>query len=178
MTPHRRRRRRIGKSAWGRAAWLTLLASPTAGGCFRYVPVDAASVRPEEEVRVQVAPSAGGRVAQERGTYTTTLEGLLTLRGPDSLSLSLPLMSGGRESADGLRQTFFLGRGEIVSVERRQVDKAKTAVVTIGALVAAGAFVTALSKGTLTPEPGDDGSGPITVSRSPRPGISFRIPIP
>ncbi len=161
-----------------RAVWLAFLASPTVGGCYRYTPIETGAVVPDEEVRVVVTPTAGARIAPETGAYATILDGRLTLRGPDSVSLSLPIASrNGTARVDGLRQSFSFSRAEVASVTRREVDKGKSALVAVAGLVAAGALATALVKLSTASTTPDDPDPTMPISKNPYPGVGVRLPI-
>ncbi|HET9984396.1 MAG TPA: hypothetical protein VFQ38_12440 [Longimicrobiales bacterium] len=112
-----------------------LVAAAGSAACFRYVPVQPAAVRPTEDVRVALSDSAAVRLVSELGAYTGELEGRLAPQHGDSLSLSILI---GREyrgvALDQVRQTLFLGRGEVVAVQRREFSRGRTALVLGGVL--------------------------------------------
>jgi hypothetical protein len=116
-------------------------------GCYRYVPVDIAAIRPTEDVRVQVTESAAVRLVKEFGTYLTALEGRVSREGTDSLSITVPI---GRDyrgvSLEGGRQVLFLGRSEVVGLRRREFSRGRTLAVSAGALVVFGALVAAVTQ--------------------------------
>ena len=142
-------------------------------GCYRYTPVDPATVRANEEVRVRVTESAAQRLVKNFGIYTAQLEGQFALEGTDSASVSVAIgrMYQGM-ALENVRQTLFLGRSEIVDVRRRELSRNRTALAAVGALAGFVALV-----GTVTQlgdeNPPDDGPPPPPPARR----LYFTIPI-
>lgn len=126
-------------------AWLVL--APLGSGCYRYVPIDLAAVRPAEDLRVHATEAAAVRLVREFGTYLTALEGRVSREGPDSLSITVPIGRDYRGVAlEGGRQVLFLGRSEVVGVRRREFSRGRTVVVSAGALLAFGLLVVAVTQ--------------------------------
>ena len=142
-------------------------------GCYRYTPVDPATVRANEEVRVRVTESAAQRLVSDFGIFTAQLEGQFALEGTDSASVSVAIgrMYQGM-ALENVRQTLFLGRSEIVDVRRRELSRNRTALAAVGALAGFVALV-----GTVTQlcdeNPPDDGPPPPPPARR----LYFTIPI-
>jgi hypothetical protein len=141
---------RRARPAWRAAARLlggSLAVALSGSGCFRYAPIPIESVRPGEDVQVRLTDAAAARLAGEFGAYSQRLEGPLATEGRDSLSISLMV---GREyngmALEGVRQTLFLGRSEVVEVRRRELSRSRTAMAGAGALVVFALVVNAVTQ--------------------------------
>jgi hypothetical protein len=159
----------------GCAAGLVLLAGFLTSGCYRYVPVDLASVRPAEDVRMRVTETAAARVVREFGTYMTELEGQIDRASSDSVALTVPV---GRDyrgvSLEGGHQVLFFGTTEVVGLRRREFSRGRTALVSAGTLVAFGLLIAAVAQMD-DPNANNDEPPP-----PPPPGgaVIFRLRIP
>ena len=108
-------------------------------GCYNYVPVDLASVRPAEYVRVEVTEQAAVRLVKDFGAYLRELEGQVARAGSDSVSVTVPVGRDYRGVAlEGGRQTLFLGLGEVTGVRRREFSRSRTVAASVGSLVVFG----------------------------------------
>ena len=163
----------LARSAAPRLCVSLLLGPSAVSGCYRYVPIDPAAARPEEEVRVQLTDAAAARLARELGTYTGRLEGQLGRGAGDSVSVALRI---GREyrgvSLESTRQVLVLGRSEVVDVRRRELSRTRTALAGVGAL-AAFAVVAGTVSQLGDPNPGGDEPPP-----PPPPGVRALLRIP
>jgi hypothetical protein len=123
----------VARVARALGAWLGLAAAGT--GCFTYARVPLEGVRAGENVQVRLTEAAGARLIDEFGAFTQRLEGPLAREGADSLSISVMV---GREyngmALEGMRQSLFLGRSEVVEVRRRELSRSRTALAGVGAL--------------------------------------------
>lgn len=123
------------------------MLGPTLGGCYNYVPVDLASVRPEEHVRVEVTEPAAVRLVKDFGAYLKELEGQVAREGSDSVSVTVPVGRDYRGVAlEGGRQTLFLGLQELVGVRRRKFSRGRTVAATLGTLIAFGAIAAGVAQ--------------------------------
>jgi hypothetical protein len=153
-----------------------LLFALASTGCFRYVAVEPAAVRPGENVQVRLSDSAATRLVSEFGMFTGELEGQFAQEGPDSLSISVLISRDYRGmSLNQVRQRLFLGRSEVIEMRRRQLSRARTVIATAGVVVGFAALVAAVTQEG-DPNPRDDDPPP------PPPGGSrlralIRIPI-
>lgn len=155
------------------AAWCVL--GLTLGGCYNYVPVDLASVRPAEHVRVEVTEQAAVRLVRDFGAYVRELEGQVGREGSDSVSVTVPVGRDYRGVAlEGGRQTLFLGRQEVVGVRRREFSRKRTVAVSVGSLVVFGVVVASVAQW------GDPNSEVVEPPPPPPPSgaIIFRFRIP
>jgi hypothetical protein len=153
-----------------------LLALGLTAGCYRYVPIAPTAARPDEEVRVRVSDAAAARLARELGAYTNELEGQIARESPESLSVSVTIARDYRGlSLESARQELFLGPSEVVEVRRRELSRARTALVTVGALTAFGLIAGAVAQHD-DPNPNDQ-----TPPPPPPPSgfaLRFRVLLP
>jgi hypothetical protein len=128
-----------GSRPRGRAVAARCLLGLTLCGCYNYVPVDLASVRPTEYVRVEVTEQAAVRLVKDFGAYLRELEGQVAREGADSVSVTVPVGRDYRGVAlEGGRQTLFLGRQEVIGVRRREFSRSRTVAASVGSLVVFG----------------------------------------
>jgi len=127
------------RAARWRVAAARCLMGLTLCGCYNYVPVDLASVRPAEYVRVEVTEQAAVRLVKDFGAYLRELEGQVARAGSDSVSVTVPVGRDYRGVAlEGGRQTLFLGLGEVTGVRRREFSRSRTVAASVGSLVVFG----------------------------------------
>lgn len=163
------------RAARGRVVAAACLLGLTQGGCYNYVAVDLASVRPEEHLRVEVTEPAATRLVKDFGVYLTQLEGQVARAGSDSVSVTVPVGRDYRGVAlEGGRQTLFLGLREVIGVRRREFSRNRTVVVSVAALVAFGAIAAGVAQW------GDPNNEVIDPPPPPPPGgaLVFRFRIP
>jgi len=177
-----RERRRDGSALIRKAGWARTLAvlsiAIASGACHRYVPVQVAAVDPQEDVRIVVTESAAARLSRDLGLYTTNLEGQLRQEAHDSVSIAVPVtrMYQGRLIDSG-RQTLFLGRGEVVRVDRRELSRGRTIALGMGAVAVFGLLVNSVVQ-WLDPNPStEEQPPPPPPAPSIRPQGAVRIPI-
>lgn len=116
-------------------------------GCYNYVPVDLASVRPTEYVRVEVTEPAAARLVKDFGAYLRVLEGQVSREAADSVSVTVPVGRDYRGVAlEGGRQTLFLGAREVVGIRRREFSRGRTVAVSVGSLVVFGIIVAGVAQ--------------------------------
>lgn len=145
----------------GRAGTIAVLSIGLAStGCYRYVPVQVAAVDPQEDVRILVTESAAARLSRDLGAYTTSLEGRLRQEAHDSVSISLPVTRSYRGRVmDSGWQTLFLGRGEVVQVDRREISRARTVAAGVGAVAVFGLIINSVVQ-WLDPNPSGEEQPP------------------
>jgi len=115
-------------------------AAPTTA-CYRYVPVQSASVPAGEEVHVRLTPIGTGRLLPILGGTPTELEGTIAPRG-DSLAVSVIVARAYRGvTFDSSRQAFVLAPDEIADVRRRQFSRSRTTLAVVGTVVGFAALV-------------------------------------
>jgi hypothetical protein len=150
-----------------------LLIGLAATGCYKYVPVQVATVDPQEDVRIFVTEPAAARLSRDLGTYTTSLEGRLGQEPHDSVSISVVVTRSYRgRLMDSGRQTMFLGRGEVVEVHRRELSRVRTVAAGVGTVAVFAVLATSVVQ-WMDPNPSEEGPPP----PPPAPFLRFAIPI-
>ena len=165
------------KTARARAVAAFWMVLGTAG-CHRFAPAEVATVDPEEDVRILVTESAATRLSSDLGVYTTSLEGRFRQEPHDSVSISVPVTRVYRgRTVDSGRQTLFLGRGEVVRVERRELSRGRTIAAAVGAVAVFAALVSGVVQWLDPNPPTDETPQPPPPAGSIRSRGSIRIPI-
>jgi hypothetical protein len=153
-----------------RAAGALLLALMSSSGCYHYVPVSPGAVSSDEEVRVLITSSAAERLSDALGVYSTEIDGKLSARGPDSLTVAVPIERKYRGIAlDSTLQSLTLGRSEVVDVRRSELSRGRTILTSAGVLAGFALLVHAVVQLT-NPNPGTD------VTLPPPPPLGARAP--
>jgi hypothetical protein len=160
------------------ALLLVLLASSSA--CFTYVPVQMASLAPQEDVRVRITDGAGARLIKDLGVYTTQLDGEFEAHG-DSVSVTVPIIREYRGLAlPATNQSLYLSRSEVVEIRQRRLSTTRTVLATAGAVAGFVVLVESVqaifnpSEATEEPPP----PPPVGIRIPLRPLTLIRIPIP
>jgi hypothetical protein len=157
-----------------------LLAVLPSSGCYHYVPVSPEAVASDEEVRVRITSSAAERLTDELGMYSTEIDGRLSSRGPDSLTVAVPIERKYRGIAlDSTLQSLTLGRSEVVDVRRSELSRGRTILTSAGILAGFALLVHTVVQLT-NPNPGTDETlppPPPAGARTPS-GHALRIRIP
>jgi len=148
-----------------------LCAMPLLVGCYTYAPIEPAAVPAGVEVRARITGAASDRVAPLLGSFNTReLVGNVVENngGAIVLQVSTGAMPNVAELIVPMQTRIPLTAADMVSLERRKVDVARTSIF-VGAIAAgvALAAVAALHAGG----EGDAGKGP------PEPPPITRIPI-
>jgi hypothetical protein len=123
-----------------RAAFATALLL-TVFGCFSYVPVDYASVPAGHEVRVRVTQNGASELREIVDDYeprgSPTVSGTLVSRSTEALLVRVPVAvrSEGFFSAE-LGQDLRIPISDVLDVESRQLDRARTGLLVAGGVVA------------------------------------------
>lgn len=165
-------RRATGTRAALAAAALLLPLS----GCFSYVPVTLEATPEGEDIRVLVTRQGASELAEvsEIPGEVPALRG--TLIGREQNDVLLRVGVGQRQEGFhtiSLDQTIRVPSGEILQVERRELDKGKTALLTGGAL-AGSAFIIVSIMDAFGGDPGSEPEPPDEI-RIPTPFISIPI---
>lgn len=154
-----------------------LLLAGLISGCYRYQPVQLGTVTPHENVRIHITEAAAARLVPEFGRYAVELDGQFAPEAHDSVSVAVTIGREYRGAAmESERQTLFLGRSEVVAVQRRQLSRPRTVLASTGLLVAFGLLVQTVVQWS---DPNPSGEGPLQPP--PPPGIRAvvsRIPFP
>jgi hypothetical protein len=149
-------------------AGVLMLITAILPGCYRYVPVTVESVSPSETVRARVASGAGSD-GTARPQEPRTLEGELLARDDAGFTLFVP--AAVRQQGfftENLRERVRVSSADVIGIERRELDRARTFVL-LGAGTAA---VVALVIETLSGETGGN-----TIDRTPPGPAPVRVPV-
>ncbi|GMV04958.1 MAG: hypothetical protein AMXMBFR53_12380 [Gemmatimonadota bacterium] len=157
--------------ALGRGAVLALLA--LASGCYTFAPTRPEEARPQQAVRVRLAPAEAARLADFADPSTRSLEGKLVEATGDSLLLLVPSLTELRGTrVETLHQRVQVGRAGILDMEVRNLDRPRTWLVSGLAFAA----VVAIAVDQLS---GNGGSEVVPPGGGPNDAVlpSVRIPI-
>lgn len=134
-------------------------------GCYRLVPVSPESATPPMRVRAYLTPEATARMAPVLGEARAELDGRLVERTPQGIFLEVragEIQQG--MASEVLTQRLLLAPADVVGLQRRELDRGRTALVAGAGAAVLGAVVydmlTGESGGTGRP-PG--GGGPPEV---------------
>lgn len=136
-------------------------ASALLAGCFSYIPARPGDVEAGVDVRARVSPDASARIAPLLGaTDARRLDGRLITNGADTIVVEVPtVMLENREFGRTPNQRVSIARSDLVELEVRKLDRARTmGIVGGGAVVLSVALVSAL-KGEPGKEPLPGGGG-------------------
>lgn len=140
------------------------------GGCHTYAPTPLAEVGPGQTVRVRMTPAAEdrlpGTVLQEPARF---VEGEVVEREGEEITLAV--VAGARQRGfftEELRERVRFELGEGVEMERRELDRPRTAAL----LIATGAVVTAAIVQVFTGSTGGN-----TIDRTDQGPAASRIPL-
>jgi hypothetical protein len=123
------------------ALFLVLLSA----GCYRYVPARTGAVSAGTEVRVHVTPEASARVGPVLGSELQQVDGQLE-RWSDEVVVSVRVPSGEGSVDRALRNRLVFSPAEVVAIEVRERDRARTTILAVGlAAVGVGAVVAAIT---------------------------------
>lgn len=118
-------------------------------GCYTYAPLDSAGATPGSSVRARLSAPAAARIAPSLGNGDArVLAGLVVDARTDALTLEVPTVPAGTATAQqGLFQRVSIPRGDIVEIERRTLDRHRTAIVVGAAITGAGIITAAIIHG-------------------------------
>ena len=165
------------RTAGGARSLVAVSIAILSSSCHKYVPVQVAAVDPQEEVRIVVTEAAAARLSRDLGLYTTSLQGRLRQEPPDSISIAVPVtrVYQGRLLDSG-RQVLFLGRSEVVRVDRREISRSRTVAAGVGAVAVFALIVNSVVQ-WLDPNPStEEPPPPPPPAPSIRPQGSVRVP--
>ena len=121
-------------------------------GCYKYAPLDTADAKPGSSVRARLSVPAATRIAPSIvGGNARVLTGVVVDAGPSAFTLEVPSVPAGTPTAQqGLFQRVNIGRGDLVELERRTLDKQRTGAVIAAAIAGAGIIAAAIIHGQST----------------------------
>jgi len=119
-----------------------LICLPLVTGCYAYVPIETALLRPGMSVRARVSGATADQIEPLLGIPNARLlRGTLIATGPDTLIVEVPavLRAEVGSSLQTLYQRVSIPRSGVLELEARTPDRFKTYAVAVGvtAIVAA-----------------------------------------
>jgi len=139
---------------------ICIMAASLASGCYRYTATDVTAAPAGQAVRILVTRQGASQLAQITpiGAVSGTITG--TMAGVEDDDLLLNVSVG--ERRDGfltvdLMQTIRVPTGEILSLEKRELDKVGTGFAIAGASALAVGIVFGIIEGFGIGSPPDDG---------------------
>ncbi|MBV6522503.1 MAG: hypothetical protein MNPFHGCM_02651 [Gemmatimonadaceae bacterium] len=153
----------------GRHAVIAVTLLPFGTGCYRYAPVKMTDVSPGMDVRARVSAEASARIAPLLGvTSARTLTGTLITSVPDTIMVEVPATGVPDPGTVGpaLSQRISIPRSDLVELEVRSLNRARTAAIVGGSAVVLVSLLLNVMKGDPAMEktPGGGGSesiGPV-----------------
>jgi hypothetical protein len=138
-------------------AGAVLVAGPfLLAACYTYVPVVGETPSPGEQVRVQLSQDQAVRLSERTGHTIRRLEGRVFRAEPDSLTLDVgwgAVYAG--TMFEGRRDTLSFHRGDLLEVDRRELSRGRTALVSAGFVALVTTIVLGITGGADTGEPGN-----------------------
>lgn len=111
---------------------------PVLGGCYSYVQASAETITPPAAVRAHLSSEGAAEVAEVLGEPRSVLEGELTGVTPEGIFLLVPAAVVQRGTrTEVLDQQLLVQHRDLVSVQRRTLDRASTAALAAAASGAA-----------------------------------------
>ena len=161
-------------------AWIVVLPLVVwlfGSGCYRYIPTRLDVTPPGESLRLTV--TRAGAVELNDITELTTAAPILNgdlVRVDESVVLLLVPLEERRMGihTEALAQTIRIPLGEVLTIERRELDPVRTGLLVSGTVAGAASVIFLIldASGWLTPI---DGEGPIEEAMSKL--FSFSVPI-
>jgi hypothetical protein len=134
-----------------RGVWRTLGAAGAAllSGCFSYIPAEPGSVREGQQVRVYLGRDALDGLV-ELPTQAPFVTGTLMRSDPDRFLLRVPVAARQRGfMVESLGQDVFIRTDQVVQLERREVNRLGTGLLTLGGTAVVGAVIYMIIDGAL-----------------------------
>ena len=124
-------------SSWKGLVFLATLL--VVSGCYTYVPVRPMDAMLDARVRVTVSPEQAARLAPVLRNVTPQVVGTLIDRDDQGVMLDVPLYgSSAAGSTQTVRSRIAISFSDLVSLERRELSRWRTAVAVGAALVGVG----------------------------------------
>lgn len=127
------------------------------GACYRYTPATVGRLAPETEVRARVSAAEAERLRAHAGGDGRVLEGRFLGADEDRILLEVAASSQLRGMrVETLHQRLDIRTAEILELERKELDRTRTFLVTgAGAAVMAGFVLARLGPGGGSAPPGE-----------------------
>lgn len=123
--------------AGARSFGLALALLPLLTGCFSYALVEPSTAQPGTQVRAHLSPAAAERLVPLLGRVEDRrITGTLLENAPASVLIEVPkIVSEGGAAVQTLNQRVSLTRADLIGLETRTLDRARTGLVVAGAAV-------------------------------------------
>jgi len=116
-----------------------------AAGCFHYTQVPLAQANIGRDIRVHLTDSGYTRLQQSAGDQLPqlrkTLEGPLVAANGERLLIAVPVYTDGPTVRQTLQQRLAIPVSDVLGLERKSLDKRKTALIGAGVGAALIAFI-------------------------------------
>lgn len=134
----------------GRSVVWGALAAASLTGCFSYVPADPATVPVGEEIRAHLTRDGLARLEAlgREDLDDPVVAGTLVRRSGDRLSLRIPVSREAGFVRSDIAQQVTFALEELLRVDRRRLDPARTGLALAGAAGAATALVLLIMGGS------------------------------
>lgn len=136
------------------------LAPILLSGCFNYIPAEIGAIPEGSRVRAQLTSEGTADVLRRTGRERTTIDGKLVERRGNSVVFSVrQVFSSESGTGSALMQHLDVQRQHLGTVERKEIDGAKTTLLIAGGSVALGAaaFLTVRGDAVSSSPPGTGG---------------------
>ena len=151
-------------------AFLMMALVVLLAGCYRNVPAPLGAVSLGSDVVVRLTAQGIQRVEESTGVRRGELIGQLLQRA-EEVTVSVPLILQSGMRSRGLRQEISVNADEVVSVNMRELDRGRTAIIVGGLAVAVGTMIVATvvniiggSAGAGRPQGGDGSQQPALLN--------------
>ncbi len=114
-----------------------LAVIPLLAGCYGLVPINPEAAAPPMRVRAYLSPEATERITPVLGVARAEVDGRVVERTPEGIFLEVTSARSSNEfRSETLTQRILLEREDLTGLQRRQLDRTRTAaLVGIGAAV-------------------------------------------
>jgi len=161
----------------------------SAVGCYRYAYVPLPQAPVGQEVRVHVSAPGLARLTDRQkddlALTKPTIEGQLVSASSQEIMLAVSVPVESSATRVDMRQRLLIPAGDVLQVERRQIDRTKTTLLAVGTTAVVGAVIWRSVRGKFggsTTEPGPQQSEnrlPVLCSTpGSRACLGLRIPVP
>lgn len=115
-----------------------LVLAGLVSGCYHYTPIEYGAVSPGMDVRARVSASTAERITPLLGTSARVVTGPVVDRGASTFVVEVPtvVQAGIAGATQTLHQRIALAPADVVELERRTLDRPKTALIVGAAAIA------------------------------------------
>lgn len=127
------------------------IAAVLLSGCFAYHSAPLETVSSGQEVRVYLARNARVELPNEIPADRPFIRGRLMQQGDASFTLRVPIGQGGEGRELG--QDIRIDTGEVLEIQRRELDMGRSALLVAGAAAVAAAVIFLITDEASSPQP-------------------------